>query len=409
MKRLFLNLSLILIIVSLSACGGTAQTTSEMISEEENITGDNAEEEEISSEQDAEEYPEEWVVVREKDDFGDEKENGEYVLQTHATGTFSNTATKSSKLLVDIYMQYFNNAPVFQFYLYEYGEANAVFTKYDPITMKFKAGNEIFDVKGEAAEDNKSVYTAFSDGKWNGYNLYNYLADNQDVRCIINCGTSQYNFTITSNTFASACEEAYPDRKIAKENSVTADSIEAAQIGDVISYGRDNNANEITWVVLDRQDDRVLVLSEYILCEIPFFSEYDNDLKFSNSKVRDWLNGEFITDSFNDLEQRNIVETEHECYFDVGYDEIESSTQKIFLLNRTEVEKYLKDKEYCVARNVEKKNIPHYWSLSDGYTIDKTKKICLSYVSDEGETNDYPVAAEEPIPVRPAMWIDINE
>ena len=74
------------------------------------------------------------------------------------------------------------------------------------------------------------------------------------------------------------------------------------------SYEQDgdssNGAEEIKWRVLDRQDDRILLISEYAL-DARRFDESSND--WDTSELKAWLEGEFEQSAFNDEEVSRLA------------------------------------------------------------------------------------------------------
>jgi hypothetical protein len=97
--------------------------------------------------------------------------------------------------------------------------------------------------------------------------------------------------------------------------------------------------------VLDVQDGRMLVLSEYII-ERRIFHDSQTDLSWEVSKLRQYLNGDFY-DSFTPDEQAKIVEVQlankANQWFSIGKDDHKDTTDKVFLLSLEEVVMYLGD------------------------------------------------------------------
>lgn len=151
-----------------------------------------------------------WTVVKETDEFGDVVENGSMILATNVTGNFSNTATANSDL--DVWVMVGPNAGkqhfVVTFSLMEYGDHLATYTNSDTdkMTLKTKIGDTIQEYQLFGVAPNGSVslgYNNVNDGDTFASQLY---AGN-DIRCIINIGSSQYNFTIASANFADSYVE----------------------------------------------------------------------------------------------------------------------------------------------------------------------------------------------------------
>ena len=70
---------------------------------------------------------------------------------------------------------------------------------------------------------------------------------------------------------------------------------------------KDNKKEGIEWICLDVQDDKALLLSKYVIDEIPFHEDVENPTMWDNSMIRKWLNTEFIDNSFSETEQNAIL------------------------------------------------------------------------------------------------------
>ena len=125
-------------------------------------------------------------------------------------------------------------------------------------------------------------------------------------------------------------------------------------------YEQDNNISngkeDIEWLVIDKNDDRKLLISKYVLNAIP----YDNDIKvnddsvanvpckWSDSYIRHWLNKDFFNDTFSESEKNlmlsNLVESGKVYGVDNSYtsDDMGIATNdKVYLLSKDEIRKYL--------------------------------------------------------------------
>ncbi|MCR4784315.1 MAG: DUF6273 domain-containing protein [bacterium] len=87
-----------------------------------------------------------------------------------------------------------------------------------------------------------------------------------------------------------------------------------AQKGDRLYFGHypqgpDNAVERITWRVLERDSDSLLVVSEKGLDVQPYNDKLIN-VAWADCTLRDWLNGEFIKKAFNEQEQSMIKESD---------------------------------------------------------------------------------------------------
>lgn len=77
----------------------------------------------------------------------------------------------------------------------------------------------------------------------------------------------------------------------------------ALSIGDTFEFGRYKD-KPIIWRVLDKENGILKVVSEDIICERPFDSNFS--VSFDNSELRKWLNGVFLRSSFSESEKLYI-------------------------------------------------------------------------------------------------------
>lgn len=126
--------------------------------------------------------------------------------------------------------------------------------------------------------------------------------------------------------------------------------LEEAKIGDVVIFGayeQDNNwfngKEPIEWIVLDKEDGRVLLLSQYVLDSKPYHED-NVDITWEGCSLRGWLNSKFYKTAFNQKQQKQIMET-----LIVNSDNLKGDTptpggnstyDKIFLLSLDEIGKY---------------------------------------------------------------------
>ena len=186
------------------------------------------------------------------------------------------------------------------------------------------------------------------------------------------------------------------------------------QIGDVVRFG--NYAGEsIAWLVLDRQPDRVLLISQYGLDCRQYHEAYEA-ITWEKCTLRKWLNSEFTHEAFTAHERErialvNIPAQENPCYpTDPGRD----TQDKLFLLSLKEAEQYFssdsarrcRPTSYAIEKGI---LIDDYgycdWLLrSPGYLEDDAAFVfscgTLKFLGDEVDC----VGAA----VRPALWLNLE-
>ena len=84
--------------------------------------------------------------------------------------------------------------------------------------------------------------------------------------------------------------------------------------GDTIKFGtyeQDypvNGKDPIEWVVLDKTENNIVVVSKYALDCLPYNTEY-TDVTWETCSLREWLNGKFYNAAFNKTEKAMISKT----------------------------------------------------------------------------------------------------
>jgi hypothetical protein len=147
-----------------------------------------------------------------------------------------------------------------------------------------------------------------------------------------------------------------------------------AEVGDYVllgSYEQDidtaNGKENIEWLVLDKQDNKVLLLSRYGLDSQPYNTEYE-EITWENCTLRTWLNETFINNAFSSAEQQCILLTDvdnsrSQCS---GWNTNDgNNTQdKIFLLSYAEANKYL---DVTIGDNNTKSRVtPTIYAIANG-------------------------------------------
>ena len=178
-------------------------------------------------------------------------------------------------------------------------------------------------------------------------------------------------------------------------------------VGDKITYGNYHGA--VTWVVLNKVDNRALLVSSRIL-DYRIFDQ--NSYEWSSSDLRRWLNNQFLTETFSSSESARLVE---------------SNGDKVFLLNGSEVNSYFANNperrtgSTAYALNVNSSVGGSYWLRGPGQCF--WDIMLVSYVDVDGSISDAShYSTIEGIPgyyyganidsirgVRPAIWIDISQ
>ena len=113
-----------------------------------------------------------------------------------------------------------------------------------------------------------------------------------------------------------------------------AEGLNNATVGSTVTFGNYEQGDgqaPIEWVVLDRQEDRALLLSKYALDAKPFHEVEDRNVTWAECTLRAWLNGDFYNSAFSDEERARIVQVTNatanapdtqDCVFLLSLDEL---------------------------------------------------------------------------------------
>ena len=202
-----------------------------------------------------------------------------------------------------------------------------------------------------------------------------------------------------------------------------------SKVGDIVYFGtyeQDNDTTngkeDIEWLVLAKEKNRVLVISDKALDCQPYNSSYTEEVTWEKCSLRKWLNNDFINAAFTAEERAKIptvmVSTDKNPEYDT--DPGNATKDKVFLLSIVEVEKYF-------PSNEARKCVPTEYAISNGaYTSDSYTKggkaTCWWWLRSPGynrfdaaSVNMYGNVDEEgshvnndTYAVRPAMWISID-
>ncbi len=232
-----------------------------------------------------------------------------------------------------------------------------------------------------------------------------------------------------------------PITKKVKVKSVINKERKNIKIGDRIQFGLfeqdgnlDNGSEDIEWIVMSVEGDRVLLYSSYILC-LKRYSDYA-PCTWENSSLRKWLNEEFYTKAFNINEQKCIKKTLIHNENSYGYTNIDGgidTRDKVFLLPE---EVIWRNKFFCIEPGIATEYVKKEWEYLDSYegyygfwllgTSGESNleapnmnylplhdeeivyRICSSYSMgiNAGEKTAFEYATGG---VRPAIYVDINK
>lgn len=203
------------------------------------------------------------------------------------------------------------------------------------------------------------------------------------------------------------------------------DNIDTVVFGAYPQSDKSGKENEpLEWIVLDRNNQKALLLSKYVIDCKKMFPKYEkgSDQNFwSESDLRKWLNNDFYELAFSDEERKKIVLSSIDTYkSDVSYGVAINITDThtddyVFILTEGEIVKYFgfdytdylmkkyesRVTQYALASGAEER----YW-LRGSFSPNCYDDYVFIVSATEGWGNAGKVKADtEHIGVRPAMWV----
>lgn len=229
--------------------------------------------------------------------------------------------------------------------------------------------------------------------------------------------TSQSNPPIKEKSIGTTASET---NEVAIEYSLE-DGKSNYSIGDTILFGhyeqdnKESNGKEnIKWKILDKQDEKLLMISEYGLENRSYNDKFGSGLStWEWSTVRKWLNNDFYQAAFTNSDRVKIISTDVSSEHKNLDNDMEYTQDYVFLLDVDEVQQYFDNNDKRVKCTEAAKN--HGACEFDGYG--------MWWLRSPGETNNYAayvdshgVVQEEGeitysgvYVVRPVIWIDVNK
>ena len=203
--------------------------------------------------------------------------------------------------------------------------------------------------------------------------------------------------------------------------------IKKATVGNYITFGayeQDNNMNNgtenIEWLVLTKEDDRILVISKLGLDCLAYHSS-NTHVTWKECSLRKWLNETFLNNAFSTEEQQFIASMTVTADWNPDHSASPGldTTDKIFLLSIPEVKEFFSsdDARICTATEYAKAQgastnkrmingilICFWWLRTPGF-----ESSYASCVVPDGSVSSFgqPVAHNS-FCVRPALWINIG-
>ena len=188
-----------------------------------------------------------------------------------------------------------------------------------------------------------------------------------------------------------------------------------SKIGAKIVFGNYDNT-PIEWRVLDIEDDKALLISQYAL-DCKRYNEESINTSWEKCTLRKWLNSDFLNSAFNSTEQNLIQLSTVTADENPEYDYVNQGNDtkdKVFLLSAKEAEQYFKNDE-------DRKCNPTEFTVNNGaYKSDEGQcwwwlrslgndAYDATYVVADGSVRFFGALVDSNRDsVRPALWINLK-
>lgn len=154
----------------------------------------------------------------------------------------------------------------------------------------------------------------------------------------------------------------------------------------------ESGSEEIQWIVLDRQETKLLLISQYILENLTYHTE-DAHVNWQTCDLNGWLNDRFYETAFTPEEQKQICDGE------------------IFLLTEAEALSYFptESQRQCIATAYAREGAfsdmgeNWWWWLRSDETDRGAPRI-----DTDGTVAQEPAVVNGNQGVRPAFWLELN-
>ena len=172
---------------------------------------------------------------------------------------------------------------------------------------------------------------------------------------------------------------------------IAQDRLSDAEIGSTVSFGcypQAGNASDekdvIEWIVLDKDDSRMLLISKYALDCLPYQGADRSQFyaSWETSPIREWLNETFLNEAFDKGEARFLVsstanEDAKASRFFGGAD----VSDKVSLLSIAEAEQYFPDNE-------SRRCLPTRYAIQHGAYQSSVGRTCFWWLRSTIEYTD---------------------
>ena len=195
-------------------------------------------------------------------------------------------------------------------------------------------------------------------------------------------------------------------------NSVSKEQKEQFVVGNHVTFGQYSGMSKkqpLDWIVLDVQDNRALLISQYGIISKQYYSAYYQNTTWGTSDIRLWLNQDFYNEAFSSSEKKRILLTNVDNSKSQGFKYNNTNggantKDYVFLLSYSEYENYFSDRESAICHPLNKKNsVCAWWLRSPGvyqHSAMFVRTDGSAYSKEAGTKGNY---------IRPACWISLGD
>lgn len=198
-------------------------------------------------------------------------------------------------------------------------------------------------------------------------------------------------------SFEESSLEPPPESVEVKETMADAEVGDAVVFGSYEQDGKQGSAEPIEWIVLEKQEDKLLLISRYCLDTVSYNDERST-VAWSDSSLYAWLNGEFLNNAFSADEASSVLE---------------NGGARASMLSAEEALKYYEydswrvaaATDYAVSKGARVQDGKSWWWLTDAGEIEGS----ASYIHFDGTIRKQGFAADyNLVAVRPVIWVSAD-
>ena len=190
------------------------------------------------------------------------------------------------------------------------------------------------------------------------------------------------------------------------------EELRECMIGDTILMGKyrqtrreKDGVDPIQWIVVAKENDKVLLVSYYVLDYQKYHDGDTDNVDWETSSVRKWLNETFYNNAFDSSEKDRILTSNILDYYS------SSSTytlDRLFFLSSQEIYSDYKMSERRTESSYPTDYASGLGATGDYWLRDTSKESSTATIEWERHGGEIEQSKNEYCGVRPAMWVKVN-